>query len=161
MCIRRTRWNMWMRWKVGHWSSNRFDASWCFPNLRHHLCKKIFASQQLISVIFGVGLYALLCQSHFDGIGFTLFATFCNKKQLIFCTILLSMLCGGPILRHGYCGFCPQRQRRRIFWTKTFLLASEKICFLKSPAYPDTYSRYFEQRCSCSPLKSFTSNERQ
>ena len=31
---------MWMRWKVEHWSSNRFDASWCFPNLRHKFCKK-------------------------------------------------------------------------------------------------------------------------
>ena len=78
MCIRRTRRNMWMRWKVEHWSSNRFDASWCFPNLRHKFCKKIFASQQSISVTFGVGLYAMLCQPHFDGIGFH---TFCYLQQ--------------------------------------------------------------------------------
>ena len=78
MCIRRTRRNMWMRWKVEHWSSNRFDASWCFPNLRHKFCKKIFASQQSISVTFGVGLYAMLCQPYFDGIGFH---TFCYLQQ--------------------------------------------------------------------------------
>ena len=171
MCIRRTRRNMWMRWKVEHWSSNRFDASWCFPNLRHHLCKKNLRLATINFCDFWGWTLCNVVPTPFWWHRFSHFLLLATKKHANWFFALFCSLCyAAPFYDMAIAAFAPNgdgggyfEQRRSFLRVKRF--ASSNRLHIKTHIHTDcicfTFIGYFEQRRSCPPLKSFASNERQ